>query len=269
MAMMAPGLRGWRGSAELQAPGIRRGERAHAGGLQALQEAQRAAQPVDHRLARFVVVIAESATARRSSRGRQVAVVVERLDQHHHRAASRRTGACHSACWRRWSCSVGSGGARSARVVSSPSAGPADWRRASRGCRRSRRARCRSPSRRVRWCRAPARRQARPPPLHPRSASAAVHRARRRGRPRWCVRPAARRAPARPRRLPGGGFCSSICLDLLVSSSVDSCSSRIDCCSCGVERQVLPRAGPCRDGFNRRTVSWTRRSCHMRKCSPR
>ena len=70
------------------------------------------------------------------------------------------------------------------------------------------------------------------------------------------------RSPAAARSVPGGvsgveasssasrkGFCSSICSTSCWSSSVDSCSRRIDCCSCGVSDRCCDRR-TCRDGFD-------------------
>jgi hypothetical protein len=44
------------------------------------------------------------------------------------------------------------------------------------------------------------------------------------------------------------GFCSSICSTSWWSSSVESCSSRIDCCSWGVRARCC-ESRTCRDGF--------------------
>ena len=120
------------------------------------------------------------------------------------------------SCSRRWSCSVGSGGVALARRRNPRRRpGPPTWT-ASRRCRRSRRARCRSPSRRVRWCRALG--ASGPPRRRPRSClSAARSLSARRSRSAALVRSASGSNgwPARPRRAPGRVLLEHL-LDLLV-----------------------------------------------------
>ena len=170
------------------------------------------------------------------------------------------------ASWpRRWSCSDDAAARRARRRRRRRSPLPrCRSGRASRGCRRSRRARCRFPSRRARW-----RRSRRPVDLgqRRRSALAAVELValaprcsplqlggrgalRRRGVERDAASSSASRK----------GFCSSICSTSCCSSSVDSCSRRIDCCSCGVSARCCDRR-TCKRRLHHR-----HRRAYMRKC---
>ena len=164
-------------------------------------------------------------------------------------------GACRASWPRRWSCSDVRGAVAVAfRRSSSPSLTGARHAAASRGCRRSRRARCRSPSRRARSCRIRCRRSpcGSSPPSKPASAARSVSRFGRRAR--RSRRPLRRIGVDRPALVSSSasrnGFCSSICSTSWCSSSVDSCSSRIDCCSCGVSARCCDRR-TCSEGFMR------------------
>ena len=249
---------------QLQRQAFAQRARAHAGGLQALQPLQRAAQPVVEFVARFRAVQAQHVGQPLGDlfqRVGQVAVAVQRFDQH---LAARRGRRRPAACPR----SARAGGLAASRRRRGGPAAPCRRRRprrcrplrwtAFRGCRRSRRARCRSPSRRARWCRTP-RRGSRARPRRRRARRrGSRRRCRRRGRP-----PGARAAF---RRGCGGesssasrkGFWSSICPTSWCSSSVDSCSRRIDCCSCGVSARCCDRR-TCSDGFMARRSGWPSR----------
>ena len=142
--------------AQLQHQAFAEVARAHAGGLQALQPAQRALQARPQVFAGIGAADVQhlgQALGDLFQRVGQVAVLVERLDQHLHRRRSsgdsrmpgnlraqvvlQRAGRCR--------------GPGLDLVAIAAAAGCRCG--ASRGCRRSLRARCRFPSRRARWCR--------------------------------------------------------------------------------------------------------------------
>ena len=272
--------------AQLQRQALGQVARADAGRLHALQPAQRAAQAGEQLVAsarRRVLVDARRGRLRQPrgdllQRVGQVAVVVERLDQHH---APRRASAARRRMpesWpRRWSCRLCVARVAVAVVESSPSLlrarlarrladavevlalgavlpvlalGGAELGRAvdRRHARRRRRRRRSSAARSA--SRSPARSA-----LVSRSASGS-------------------NAGAASSSASRNGFCSSICSTSWCSSSVDSCSSRIDCCSCGVSARCCDRR-TCRDGFMRSGERLARltsgsarrgRPCGRRRC---
>ncbi len=242
--------------AQLQAQALGQVARAHARRLHALQPVQRALQPRHQLVARLVVVGVDVQHVGQPrgdvvQRVGQVAVVVERFDQHLQRGAVL--------------------GASAACRPSARAGGPA-----ARCCRRRARSRRRRP-RRWRCCRCLAGRFADAVEVVALGAVFPVvalggaevvgldfgqRWLRRRRRRTRRARAPARRCARRPRHAPTArcrrtrasssasrkGFCSSICSISCCSSSVDSCSRRIDCCSCGVSARCCDRR-TCRDGF--------------------
>ena len=253
--------------AQLQRQAFGEVARAHAGRLQALQQAQRALQPSTSSslAAPRVVAGRPQALGDLLERVGEVAVLVERLDQHVH---GRRV-------------LVGAGAGRAAGRAGDPAG---DRRRraalggielvvAVDGARLAgrladaievRRARCRSPSPRARWCRT---RRRRSTGAVARRLEAGLGGAARLALADGSAR-VSRSAPigsntgAASSSASRNGFCSSICSTSWCSSSVESCSRRIDCCSCGVSARCCDRR-TCSHGFMARSAAY------IRKCSPR